>query len=242
MPLTVEIKHQASLCEFTKRYQSFRFLNQQRLKREPSIQWKINGNNAYDIQVMLIGKTGYGKSTTINKMVGVDCFDTDDISACTKQIYSVEYEIEANPYCRDNEDKFYFSINDLPGIGESIVADRQYSKWYQGMISRSSCILYVLRADQRDYSLDLDIFKSLICQNIIRQKTIIGINFADRIEPISENGDLSKRQKENISEKRQLLSTLFKIPVEQVIHYSARTGENFGALMRKIAYIVQENV
>ena len=76
---------------------------------------------------MFIGKTGYGKSTTLNKLVGSNVFETSDVSVCTKDLYNSMYRI--SPHIPS-----FFVISDLPGIGESNYADNHYYDWYKEML------------------------------------------------------------------------------------------------------------
>ncbi len=85
-------------------------------KSYPIGEW---GNNPL---VVFIGKTGYGKSTTLNCLLGKDIFETDDIRSCTKES---DYALLIT-----NNKGIVFC--DLPGIGETRDADTKYrNEYYQ---------------------------------------------------------------------------------------------------------------
>lgn len=48
-----------------------------------------------DYQILFIGKSGYGKSSTINALTGHNAMQTSDIEACTKDAFTVEYSLNA---------------------------------------------------------------------------------------------------------------------------------------------------
>lgn len=187
----------------------------------------------YPIQVLFIGKTGYGKSTTLNRIVGQEVFETDDVCSCTKEMYEVSY-------CIDKKKKTFLTFNDMPGIGESLKADEQYYEWYENMISCSECIVYVLRADQRDYSWDDKVFRQFLKK--CKKQVIIALNCADKIEPINRHEGLSTEQILNLKAKVKRLSTLFGIPQKNIVYYSAKDEINMGLLMEKIAYVISDSM
>lgn len=126
MGITVNILHEAEIDEWIKIHPSFDFLNHTQLSKNEKYRWNTNDSywgyvdkTTYSKQIMFIGKTGYGKSTTLNKLVGKDIFDTSDVSICTKDLYTSMYRIDSNfPY--------FLMISDLPGVGETNYADNHY--------------------------------------------------------------------------------------------------------------------
>ncbi len=231
MSLNVIINYNSEINELCSMYPVFNFLKSTRLHESEDIKWNISGIESYDAQVMFIGKTGYGKSTTLNKIIGKDLFETSDTSSCTKQLFSAEYKLNNNQY---------FSFNDLPGVGESKLADTQYYEWYKGMLDKSYCVVYLLRADQRDYTVDQVLFKEMFKNLNERKKVIVALNFADKIEPINRTSELTTAQLANLNKKVEEVKKLFE--VKEVIYYSAALGLNIDILTEKIASVVRKVV
>lgn len=232
MELDVKIEYLTSIEELIDRYSGFNFLKKVDLKNQSASCWNINDKPSFEIQVLFLGKTGYGKSTTINRLVGKNVLETSDIEVCTKALHSVEYQI--------NESDFYFSFNDFPGIGEDGQADIKYVEWYKEMLGYSHCVVYILRADQRDYALDEALFHSLFPQRADREKVIIALNFADKVEPINRLGEITEEQKINLQRKIRSIKRLFG--TSEVMYYSALDEINFNILVSKIIQVVKREV
>lgn len=189
-------------------------------------EWNLDNDPIYELQVMFIGKTGYGKSTTLNKIVGKKVFESDDVQVCTKDLYSATYRID-----KEN----FLSLSDLPGIGESNYADNQYYEWYRDMLKKSHCVVYLLRADQRDFAVDEILFKSMFTSDEDRKKVIFALNFAEKIEPISRENQLSSQQILNLNKKVKEVAQIFNVSREDILYYSAKDNINLDVLMKKIS-------
>jgi predicted GTPase len=233
--LSVKVVHKTQIDELLRISPQFSFIKDKTLSENDSIYWKMNDENAFCIQVMFIGKTGYGKSTTLNKICGYQYFETDDVNICTKSLFSCEYKIS-------DHREHYFSLCDLPGVGESSNADETYTRWYVEMLKKSACVVYLLRADQRDYSVDKEIINTIIDNSErISEKLIIGLNYADKIEPVSRISPFLPclEQLRNLNKKLKTISELFNIDSGKVIYYSASDGYNLNDLKDSIARVVK---
>lgn len=234
MGLTVYMNHNSYIEELIKKFPVFAPIKKIKMTKNEQNRWtmtcseyKYVEENVFQMQVMFIGKSGYGKSTTLNSLIGKNAFETDDIEACTKQMYSANYQIS-------EKEKTYLALCDLPGIGESTVADEEYLLWYRGMLEKSQCIVYILRADQRDFALDLALFKSMFSSGREKQKVFIGLNYADKIEPISNGKGLTEIQMKNLVKKVKEVASIFSLSESDVIWYSAKENINIDKLSVKI--------
>lgn len=232
MSLTVHTKYSAEIDDLIDKNSSFGFLKYKSIPQKDTNRWYMTNDKwnfdeeeVYISQVMFIGKTGYGKSTTLNKIVGKDVFESSDVEVCTKDLYSAVYRIKGNEF---------FSLNDLPGIGESNYADNHYYDWYRDMLERSKCVVYVLRADQRDFAVDQILFKEMFKTYEQRKKVIFALNYADKIEPINRKTSLSEQQIKNLDRKVRDVANIFNVPYDEVIYYSAIDRININLLVNKI--------
>lgn len=204
------------------------------IHRHDRYTWEYKNQRVTLLQVMFIGKTGYGKSSLLNAIVGQTLFEIDEVQSCTKKLDTVLYRMGQT----DNID--YLALSDLPGVGESIEADKQYRAWYRDMLCASSCVVYVLRADQRDFSIDEDVFEELFPDGEQRANLVIALNFADKIEPISRDGRISEAQWTALEDKVDMIQELFD--VYTVIPCCAKTGEGISKLVSEIVDILDLNV
>lgn len=238
MKLTVHIQHSAEVDEFIKNNPEFASLKNIYVPKDSKHSWTTNNHfwgyhnkTIYKIQVMIIGKTGYGKSSTLNAFVGKKVFETNGVSVCTKDLYCASYRIDQNI-------PTFFSLCDLPGIGEPNYADNHYYKWYKDMMEKSDVIVYLLRADQRDFVVDEILFKNLLKKPSERLKTILALNYADKIEPINRKRGLSVKQEENLQRKVKEVAKIFNFSESDIIYYSATEGINW----RKFSKMITEKL
>jgi len=235
--MNINIVHMANISELVVRTPAFSSVAVLDIIENDVTRCTMNGEIAYCIQAMFIGKTGYGKSTTLNKICGHDFFKTDDINSCTKTLFSAEYRIH------DNKNHF-FSLCDLPGLGESTETNKAYLNYYDSMLKKSHCVVYVLRADTRDYSLDLEILKPMLESNEQEKKIMLAVNFVDKIEPISRSRqfNLNQQQMENIEKKSLEIQRVFEVPKTKIIFYSATEEYNIDKISMGIIDILEKTV
>lgn len=242
MGVTVHINYEAEIDEWISKYPCFDFLRHVKFPNDEKHEWTTNDSHwgyvnktTYELQVMFIGKTGYGKSTTLNKLVGFSVFETSDVSVCTKDLYNSMYRINSTI-------PSFFVVSDLPGIGESNYADNHYYDWYREMLEYSQVVVYLLRADQRDFSIDEVLFNNMFKDNIEKSKVIIALNYADKVEPINRKGGLSTEQLNSLERKINEVARIFNFPKNDILYYSATDGINFNSLITKIADKLKNNI
>ncbi|MBV5327502.1 MAG: 50S ribosome-binding GTPase [Chlorobium sp.] len=200
--------------------------------------WKREQQTTYDVSIIFIGKTGYGKSTSINQVVGDKIFESNDITSCTKQCQSVDYLI--SEFDKDH----YLSIRDLPGLGESAYHDEKYLSLYASYLEKTDVVVYVLRADSRDFSIDEMAFRRLFQDSATQKRVIIAVNCADKIEPFTRTipFEPSEEQLSNINKKISEISTFFKVPKKRIVAYSATEEWNVNSLAKTISGVLLDNL
>lgn len=188
--------------------------------------------------IALSGKTGCGKTSTINALWNLD-LAVGRVVSCTK--FPAVMHIEDN-HCGKT---LSFNLVDLPGIAESMDANSIYRKFYYRYISKASVLLCLSQADRRAYKQDQVFYADLINNGILnpQQNIILGINQADLLfkDKDHPNGiDLHTLDRDNvlIKDKRQdyfnCISGVFhgfdKVTPESVTIYSVMQNWNLDIL------------
>ena len=239
MTLSVNIMHHTSISELTKRFKCFEALEEFCFRKKENRLWLRKKKETYDLQVLFLGKTGYGKSTTVNSLIGKSVLDSDDNKPCTRQCQSVEYRTTS---CGN----YYLSFGDLPGIAESLKKDKAYIDIYSKFIQKTDAAVYILRADTRDYANDMKLIDMLFKSKNNKKKNnlLIGMNYCDKIEPLSRELPFlpSNKQIKNIKSKTKIISEYFNIPIQRVVPYSALSRWNLEKLAMCIFEILYQNL
>lgn len=99
--------------------------------------------------VVFFGKTGAGKSSTLNRIFGLK-LETDAAVACTKAPTPILISRSMNPDLPMEQVR----VVDMPGIGESLEADQIYLPFYETWIPLADSLVWVTQADTRAYKRD----------------------------------------------------------------------------------------
>ena len=152
------------------------------------------------------------------------------MKSCTRTVQSFEFKIN---------DDHYLSIADLPGIGESELVDVDYVRLYCEMLDKSDVVVYVLRADARDYSVDESAFRKIFPTNEKKRKVVLAVNCCDKIEPINRRSPFAptKAQIDNLTEKINTVKRIFS-PHNNVVHYSAKENWNVSNLVDEVVRVI----
>lgn len=227
MPIT-KYHHKENLSDLSERFPAFEKFSGATIKYNGHNCWieKKSQKKSHDFTIAFFGKSGYGKSSTVNAFFGRDIMKTSDVEACTRRCNCLDYEIS---------DGNYLSIGDFPGIGESEYRDREYMKMYGDFMDSVGVVVYVMRADMRDHSIDEKAYNAIFKSAKNRDKVIIAINQCDKVEPIGRGKweAPTTEQMNNIQEKIRFLQKKFR-PRHKIIPYSASTGWNMHALAEVI--------
>jgi uncharacterized protein len=189
----------------------------------------------YTPRIAIFGKTGAGKSSTLNAIFGQNLSAVSDVAACTREVLS--YEIQTP--------RGQIILLDCPGVAESSTRDKEYAKLYHDLLTGRDgsdgvdFILWVLKGDDRAFSADLEFYERMIKPAMDQSIPILFVlNQVDKIEPFREWDEQrctpGARQQQNIQDKRTYVSQCFSIPPSLVVPISALEGYKVGTLMYEI--------
>ena len=102
-------------------------------------------------KVAVIGKSGVGKTTTINNLFNAQ-LKTSPTTVGTTQAQIEEYTLSAGGT---------ITVVDLPGYGRSESEDTEYDKIYQEIIPSCDLVFLVIQADTRDCSDDIEMINKI---------------------------------------------------------------------------------
>ena len=121
---------------------------------------------------------------------------------------------------------------DLPGVGESEQRDEEYEYLYRKVLPDLDLILWVIKADDRAFSVDERFYRRVMSDH--QQRVLFVVNQADKIEPCHEwnasSNAPSPLQLTNIVTKLDSIRQLFS-PSHPVCAVSVRTEWNLPSMV-----------
>ncbi|HBH09228.1 MAG TPA: hypothetical protein DDX40_07500 [Rikenellaceae bacterium] len=192
--------------------------------------------------LVLSGKTGCGKTSTINALWNLN-LATGRVVSCTKFPAVIHIEDEYNGK------NISFNLVDLPGIAESMDANSVYKKFYYKFIAKASVLVCLSQADRRAYKQDQIFYSDLIKNRILlpSQNIILGINQADLLFKDVEHPDgidlhtidgdnniISEKSNDYFNSISEVFAGFSKVTPESVSIYSVHQDWNLKSLKNKI--------
>lgn len=190
--------------------------------QKQQIERKLTEMLNYKPTIGVLGKTGAGKSSLCNALFGQDICPVSDVAACTRATQDVLLEIGKGKG---------ITLMDVPGVGETGERDQEYEALYRKLLPKLDAVLWVLKADDRAYSIDIDFYKALVKPHMeAGVPFIVVLNQVDKIEPFREwqleDRRPGPKQAINIDAKVIDVAASFGLKQSQIIPVSA--DENFG--------------
>lgn len=105
---------------------------------------KLNKENSIPPKIAIFGKSGVGKTTTVNNL----------FNASFKTSHVLEGTLEAQEKLFTLPTGGQLNIIDLPGYGRSISKDKEYEKIYKQFIPQCDLVFLIVQASSRDISDD----------------------------------------------------------------------------------------
>ncbi|WP_242541120.1 GTPase [Phormidium pseudopriestleyi] len=112
---------------------------------------KLEQETKYPPKVAVIGKSGVGKTTTINNLFNAQ-LKTSPTTVGTTKAQTKEFTLSTGGT---------LTVVDLPGYGRSEAEDREYKKIYEAIIPECDIVLLILQANTRDFPDDIEMIKEI---------------------------------------------------------------------------------
>ncbi len=192
---------------------------------------QINNNLNYIPTVGFMGKTGVGKSSLCNSLFGREIAPINDVEACTRETKEIIINVGTNG----------IKLIDIPGVGESQERDTEYAALYNKLLPELDIILWVLKGDDRAFSVDEQFYNRVVRPHLDQNKPYFFVlNQIDKVEPFREwnidKNSPGQRQSENINKKVAYVADCFNIPKSKVIGVSANENYNLVGLVEEIVF------
>lgn len=176
----------------------------------------------YEPIIGIMGKTGTGKSSLCNALFQGEVTSVSDVNACTREVLRL----------RLSSGDHSLILVDLPGVGESEQRDKEYESLYRNILPELDLILWVIKADDRAFSVDERFYRRVMSDH--HQRVLFVVSQADKIEPCHEwfvtSNAPSPHQLVNIEARLASIRQLFS-PHHPVCAVSARTEWNLPSMI-----------
>jgi len=128
--------------------------------------------------VCVLGQTGRGKSSTINRLFGVKIADVGHHTSCTSTV--TDYRLVTGTFLNRPTGVVMW---DVPGYGDERLTWEKYVKLYRRLARKCDVVMFMLDND-RQMQLDLKMFKKLLKRvPELPKKLVVVVNKADLFHP-----------------------------------------------------------
>ena len=209
--------------------------------RIQAIESKISSAGFRPLDVLLVGATGVGKSSTLNALFG---------RKIAKVGEGVDPETMRVGHYELNDS---LRIWDSPGLGDGVASDKIHAKTITDNLCQTythddgqwgfiDLVLVILDGSSRDMGTSYRLLEQVILKNIQPERVIVGINKADMaMSGRSWNRTTNKPEekllhflKDKAASTQNRLYEATSLKIKKPVYYSADKGYNLNALMDSI--------
>jgi len=198
------------------------------------IKEKITEIENYVPKVAIFGDTGVGKSSLCNALFGTDIAKISDVEACTRKPQEI--------LIQNQNGNGGIILIDVPGVGEDPEKHSEYLKLYKSLLPELDLIIWAIKADDRKYASDIDVYQKILEPNLKNCPVLFVITQVDKIEPYRDwdinNNKPGKKQEDNIIRKINDISSKFNVPKNRIIPISSTDKYNLVELVNRIVEVL----
>lgn len=183
----------------------------------------------YEPVIGIMGKTGAGKSSLCNALFRSEACAVNAVEACTREPQRVRLRFGQH----------YLTLVDLPGVGESQQRDAEYRELYREQLPKLDMVLWVLKADDRAFSVEEAFYQAILAQCDSAMPPILWVlNQVDKIEPSElwnrHSATPSTVQLERIKRKQQAVASQLGIQDGVIIPVSVKGRYHLARLVEQM--------
>ncbi|NEN74986.1 GTP-binding protein [Pelistega sp. NLN82] len=187
----------------------------------------------YTPKIGVMGKSGAGKSSLINALVGQNACQTGAVGGCTRAFQEEKIALAGREII----------FMDLPGIAESTTYDDEYKALYKSKVEDLDLILWVIKVDDRANVSDQQFYNDLVTY-YKKERIIFVLSQSDKAEPSREFDYQyyipSPKQLNIIDKNRVRIQESFNVDLDDIIPVACEFYEdkysrwNFDKLVTRI--------
>ncbi|OOF53316.1 GTPase family protein [Rodentibacter trehalosifermentans] len=174
------------------------------------IKRKLESIIFYTPKIGVMGKSGAGKSSLINAIMGRNVCQTGGVGGCTRDIQEERISVGSREII----------FMDLPGIAENTQRNDEYVQLYAKKLKDLDVLLWVIKIDDRANKDDEEFYNWLI-KNYKKERILFVLSQSDKAEPSRDwNYNIyspSNIQLNTIYKNQQRIKDTFCVSLDDII-------------------------